>query len=239
MKDVQQGHKRPQLAIIGGGVAGCELALAMAYALRNTAEASIEIIDRSEILAEVHPRTRQIIERKLHEQGIQMHSNTEVLRLTENHVHLQKGDSVQSLASSFTLSAAGARPYEWLSSIGNEANPFLLHEGFIQVDPYLRSTNDKVYAVGDCAHMTANPRPKAGVYAVRQAPVLYKNLVAELQGKPENRQLYQPQKDYLKLMSLGAKEAVADKLGWQFSGKLAWQLKNRIDQKFMSLFREQ
>jgi selenide,water dikinase len=238
LQEVKQGSKRPQVAILGGGVAGAELALAMAYALRNIPETTIDLIDRSEILSEMHPRTRQIVLQKLKAYPIRLHSETTILRLSENHVHIQQGTVEESaIPSSFTLSAAGARPYEWLQSLGSDTNPFQLHEGFICVDTYLRSTDPKIYAVGDCAHMTATPRPKAGVYAVRQAPILYKNLVAELQEKPEQRQAYQPQKDYLKLMSLGEKKAVADKLGIQFSGKWVWNLKNRIDQKFMSQFK--
>lgn len=58
--------------------------------------------------------------------------------------------------------------------------------------------------------MTDAPRPKAGVFAVRQAPVLARNLIALHRGQPLAR--YLPQKNYLKIISLGDTMALAE---WQ------------------------
>ncbi len=70
---------------------------------------------------------------------------------------------------------------------------------------------DAIFAVGDCAHLTDAPRPKAGVFAVRQAPVLFDNLRAVLSGGA--LRAYRPQKDYLKLISTGGK-AGNRRLAW-------------------------
>ena len=88
----------------------------------------------------------------------------------------------------------------------------------------------------DCAHLTENPRPKAGVYAVREAPILFQNLRAALGAGTMRR--YEPQKDYLKLISLGGKSALGERLGTSFSGSLMWKWKNHIDQSFMNKFRD-
>ena len=82
--------------------------------------------------------------------------------------------------------------------------------------------------------MTANPRPKAGVYAVRQAPILQQNLRNALAGDP--LEPYGPQSDYLKLVSLGGKRAFGEKMGWGGAGHLVWRLKDRIDRSFMDQF---
>lgn len=82
--------------------------------------------------------------------------------------------------------------------------------------------------------MAHAPRPKAGVFAVRQAPVLLHNLRAALTGG--DLRSYQPQRDYLKLISTGDKAAVADKFGLRAGGPWLWRLKDRIDRKFMARF---
>jgi selenide,water dikinase len=59
----------------------------------------------------------------------------------------------------------------------------------------------EVFAVGDVASSTRHPRPKAGVYAVRQGPPLHANLCRYLQG--EALQPYVPQQQALALISAG------------------------------------
>ena len=126
-----------------------------------------------------------------------------------------------------TSRAAGAVPHGWLAQT---ALP--LHQGFIRVGADLGVVDDDaLFAVGDCAHMEATPRPKAGVFAVRAAPVLHDNLRAALSGGA--RRAFKPQKHYLKLVSLGGKSAVAERNGLALGGALLWQWKDRIDRKFM------
>ncbi len=83
--------------------------------------------------------------------------------------------------------------------------------------------------------MAYAPRPKAGVFAVRQAPYLLDNLRTALIGSGTMRH-YQPQRDYLKLISTGGKGAVADKFGLRLDGAWLWRWKDQIDQKFMAKF---
>ena len=51
-------------------------------------------------------------------------------------------------------------------------------EGFLAINRYLQSDGgpDNVFAVGDVASSREHPRPKAGVFAVRQGPPLAENL---------------------------------------------------------------
>ncbi|MEM6483181.1 MAG: selenide, water dikinase SelD, partial [Pseudomonadota bacterium] len=80
------------------------------------------------------------------------------------------------------------------------------------------------------------PRSKAGVYAVRQAPILHHNLRTVISGQKALRR-YQPQNDYLKLISLGGQSALAERVGLALAGPSLWGLKDWIDQRFMAQFK--
>ncbi|SMY07004.1 selenide, water dikinase SelD [Flavimaricola marinus] len=218
-----------QVVVIGGGVAGAELAMAMAHALaQSTREAEVRLIDRSRALKEATPSGRRKVLAAMRDLGVEVIEEAQVERVEADHVALSDG---RTLPSRFTVGAAGAQPHDWLAKTGLD-----LHDGFITVGETLQSSDPSVFATGDCAHLSHDPRPKAGVYAVRQAPVLHDNLVATLSGG--TMQSYWPQKDYLKLISLGGKRALAEKWGRAFSGPLLWRWKDHIDLAFMTKFKE-
>ena len=107
--------------------------------------------------------------------------------------------------------------------------------GFLEVGDTLQSTADeRVFGVGDIATQVNHPRPKAGVYAVRQGPVLAHNLRAFLLGKTLRN--HRPQRRFLSLVSLGGRVATADKGPFSATGPWVWRWKDRIDRKFMARF---
>ncbi len=219
----------PEVAVIGGGVAGAELAMAMGHALRLDGHTPIvHLIDRSKVLTALRDTTRDRMRKALAENGVEVHEDAPVAAVTSDGVLLQGGRLINS---DFTAGAAGAKPHDWHADTGLE-----LHDGYIKVDANLQTSDPSVFAVGDCAHLSHSPRPKAGVYAVREAPFLLHNLRAVLSGGPLKP--YNPQSDYLKLISLGEKSALAEKWGRVFSGSMMWRWKDRIDRKFMDQFAE-
>ena len=78
--------------------------------------------------------------------------------------------------------------------------------------------------------------PKAGVFAVRQGPVLWDNL----QRSVWQRKLvsYQPQQSFLKLINTADGKTIAERGQRSFYGRWCWRLKNRIDQKFMRMYQD-
>ncbi len=214
------------VAVIGGGLAGVELAMAMAHALGGRGQVSI--IERQALLAEQSPRHQRILRSELARWKVSIHEHTEAAEVRPDAVLLSNGTSV---SATMTVGAAGARPHDWLAETG-----LALKDGFIRVDEALRTSDPNVFACGDCCHQDPSPRPKAGVYAVRAAPLLLNNLKAAFgagQTKP-----FRPQKTFLKLISLGDKQALADKGGFGPKGALMWKWKDHIDQKFMNMFRD-
>jgi len=214
-----------RVAVIGGGVAGSELAMAMAHALRGR-PATIHLIDNSTILSTLTAKSAQRLRDAMRSLEVVLHENVRVTHLSENTVHL---DGARSIQADFITGTAGARPYPWLAESGLET-----HDGFLVVNEKLRTSDKRIFAVGDCAYMAHAPRPKAGVYAVRQAPVLFHNLTSALSSGALKS--YKPQKDYLKLISLGEKSALGDRFGVNFAGPWVWRWKDSIDRKFMARF---
>jgi len=219
---------RAACVVIGGGVAGAEIALAMAHRLRAAGRtaATVTLLEAgTEILPAAGKRTRRILASALSRYGVRVVTGVNVSRISEGAVELADG---QTFASDFAVSTAGARAYPWLASTG-----LALTQGFVDVGKDLRtSTDPDIFAVGDCAHLTHAPRPKAGVFAVREAPALFHNLKAALSG--QSLRGYAPQSDYLKLISAGEKSAVAEKHSVTLSGRWLWSLKDRIDSDFMA-----
>jgi selenide,water dikinase len=215
------------VAIIGGGIAGVELAMAMAFALREDQEdVSVTLLDRSKILSANSERTQRRMRRELSKSGVDVLEGVHVTEVTPDGLVLVDG---ASLKANFVVGAAGATPHPWVKETG-----LALHNGFIEVNKSLETNVLGVFAVGDCAHMTHDPRPKAGVYAVRQAPILLQNIRCTLAGTP--LETYAPQPDYLKLVSLGARRAFGEKMGWAAAGHLVWRIKDHIDRRFMNQF---
>jgi selenide,water dikinase len=218
----------PRLVVIGAGVGGAELAMASAHRLRAAGrKPQITLLEReATALPHIGAGARAALLAQLTAHDIRLVTGATPSGITEDAVTLASG---AVLPSDFTLSVAGAQPQAWLAETG-----LALNSGFVTVGPTLQSSDPLVFAVGDCAHMGFAPRPKAGVFAVRQAPILYHNLRAVLSDAP--LRAFKPQRDYLKLISTGRKSAVADKLGLRLEGAWLWQWKDRIDRTFMAKF---
>lgn len=218
----------PRVAVIGGGVGGSELAMAMSFRLRQDGhEPQVTVIDRSTILEEVGEMAHKELRKAMAGLGVEVREQTAVEAVEADHLVLNSAGSTERLAVDFVVGAAGAQPMPWVSELGLATT-----DGFIDVRETLQTTTDpNIFAVGDCANLTFNPRPKAGVYAVREAPYLLDNIQASLQGN--ELKAFDPQADYLKLVSLGKKSAGADKFKRFTKGPGVWRLKDRIDRKFM------
>ena len=213
------------VVVIGGGVAGTETALALAHRQRGR----VTLIEAgARIVPGVSARTRRRIQAALLRAGITTITADPVTRVLADSVLLQSGARIDS---AFTVGIAGARAHGWLvrDLPCDEA-------GFVTVTPRLQvSGYPSLFAAGDCASMPFAPRPKAGVFAVRQGPVMARNMAAFLRGDALTD--YCPQRDYLKIISLGRRIAVAEWYGLTLHGRWLWRWKDRIDRSFMARFK--
>ena len=220
--------REPRIVIIGAGIGGAELAMASLHRLRALGtHPDVTLIDQNpDMLRGLGGLARTAILAKLAELGIKLLPSTQVTQIDATSVQLQNG---QILPSDFTLSVATARPQDWFNDTG-----LALTNGFVTVDHHLQTSDPAIFAAGDCAHLSHAPRSKAGVFAVRAAPILHHNLRATLSG--QSLRAFTPQRDYLKLISTGGKSAIADRSGLSLQGPWLWRWKHRIDAKFMAKF---
>src|SRR5690606_10467105 len=126
-----------------------------------------------------------------------------------------------------TAQGALQLPFEHLLWCTETAAPAWLREsplaldkhGFVAVESTLRSSSHAgIFACGDVARLSPHAVPRAGVSAVRQAPVLLANRQATLRG--EALVPYQPPRHTLSLLDLGDGTAVGARGNLVFAG--AW-----------------
>ncbi|MGB3297523.1 MAG: selenide, water dikinase SelD, partial [Phormidesmis sp.] len=111
----------------------------------------------------------------------------------------------------------------------------LTESGFIAVSDTLQTcSHPNVFAAGDIATMVNHPRPKAGVFAVRQGPPLYNNLKRYVTGQPLKP--FKPQSRYLNIIDTDTQTSIASWGPFAVHAKWCRAWKNSIDQKFMRLF---
>ncbi|MEQ3649081.1 FAD-dependent oxidoreductase [Hyphomonas sp.] len=215
------------VAIVGGGLGGVELAFAVRHKMRSKGlpdTIPVSLVDQSKILSASSPSLRRALRKRLISAGVHILENTEVRR---HHDGQLKWASGGSLTAELVLWTAGGRAHDWLAQSGLKAR-----NGFPVVAASLLSiSHPDIFIAGDAASLPDMRVPKAGVYAVRQGPILMQNMIAKSQGAP--LQDFTPQKDYLKLVSLGKRAAIAEKWGLTVQLPGLWGLKTWIDRCFV------
>ena len=225
------------IAVVGGGAGGVEVLLSTKHQLQKLFAENHQDPSRlhfelytaeDDILMGHNKGVRRRFNRVFKERNVSVFTNTPVTQVTKDSL-ITNGEARDVNAVLWTTSA-GAPSWPTQSGLATD------ELGFIQVDEYLRSTSHpNVFAVGDIASMPS-PRPKSGVFAVRQGPVLTENLRRSISGKA--LKAYKPQKHFLGLISTGDKHAIASRGAWSFEADWLWKWKDSIDRKFMQMFNE-
>ncbi len=222
-------------AIIGGGAGGVELALALsnrfeeAFSSQGARTPKISIVHQGEkILHTFDEAVRVHLTSKLKENSIELHVGESVRSIEGDTLVC---DSGFSLTADYFFPVTSASAPNWLAGSGLSTDS----QGFVEVDEYLRSTSHPaVFAAGDVASMSSSPRPKSGVFAVKQGKPLAHNIRAALHGTSLKE--YAPQHHFLKLIGTSDGSAVASRGGFTMEGRSMWRLKEYIDRKFMRRF---
>jgi len=210
------------IIVVGAGAAGVEIAFAL---VARTADlrSRVTVCDPAATpLASQGRRVSRLLQGVMQRRGIRFRGRTTVECLV-----LTDGTRIQA---DLVIWATGAAAPPLLSSSGLPVD----RRGFVLVTSKLRCPrHPELFAAGDCATLSDYPdTPKAGVYAVRQGPVLAQNLAAALHGTSQMKD-YIPQKRFLALLNTCDGKAILSYNGFAWYGSWAWRLKDGIDRAFI------
>ncbi|MBE0604084.1 MAG: FAD-dependent oxidoreductase [Deltaproteobacteria bacterium] len=219
-----------RIMIAGGGPAGCEAAAnALALCLRHGREASIRLVaGGNRLLPDLPEAAGERMADWCRRNGIIFDTGRRVSGFDGDAVLFEGG---LREAADFLLLATGVHPPDLLkrSDLATDG------EGALVVDGHLQAVSHPgVFGAGDCIRFEPMPLARVGVYAVRQAPVLFANLLASLLGGP--MRVFRPQRRFLLILNLGDGTGLLSRGGFVTSGRMAFRIKDWLDRRFMRRF---
>lgn len=222
---------RPKLlsiVVVGGGFAGAETVAAVNDFLRDSLRLyphlTVDMLrvvlvhPGNVILPELGPKLGAYAQKKLAERNIEIRVNTRVIHVDENVVELNDGSHI---ASNTVIWTAGTSPNPLVATL-----PCKLERGRIITDEYLEIPGwPGVWALGDCASITdrktGQPYPPTAQHALRQGKTVANNVIAALRGGTKRPFSFS---SLGLLAAIGRRTGVANILGMNFSGFVAWFL---------------
>jgi selenide, water dikinase len=224
-----RSRRELRLVIVGAGAGGVELAFAFRarFSRPGAGGATVVLLESGPRVLPGYSRSAaRRIEGHARARGIEIRCGSAVAEAEAERLTLESGEV---MACDALVWVAGSASLPLFEGSGLERDG----RGFVTVRETLQAVgHDEIFASGDCASLLSDPGlAKAGVYAVRQGPVLAHNLKARAGGRALRP--YRPQRDFLSLLNLGDGRAVATKWGVSAEGAWAWWLKDAIDRRFV------
>lgn len=235
---------RVNIAIVGGGATGVELAAELFNAAAGLRHYGLEVFDESRLkvtLIEAGPRILPALPETLakaaHEElealGVRVLTGTPVTEVTPAGMRLKDGSL---LLADLRVWAAGVRAPDLLRDIaGLETN----RNAQLVVKPTLQTTRDpRILALGDCAAAldgeTGKPVPPRAQAAHQMAETVYRNLRKLIDGRDDlERFVY---RDRGSLVSLSRFSTVGSLMGNLVGGRMA--IEGRLARfVYLSLYR--
>jgi NADH dehydrogenase FAD-containing subunit len=220
-----------RVLVAGGGASGCEVAANIeGLARARGGKVEIELVTAGQRILERFPASA---------------ARKAAASLERRRVRIVTGVRVSEVAEGWAAAEDGRRfPFDLLVHCqGLVSSPLLgssglptARDGSLIVDERLRSVADpRIHGAGDCIAIHGNPLPRIGVHAVRQGPILFRNLLAALEGQAARP--YRPRRRHLLILNLGDGTGLATWGPFSWHGRLAFRLKDRIDRRFLDFSR--
>ena len=240
LRTTAKSPTKPRIAIVGGGIGSIEIAFCLHRRIKDNPESlglsagqQVEITlltGAKRVGAGLIDSTQDRVKAAFDLHGLKQQTGSRVKTIDGQQLQLADGTSHDF---DLIIWATSAVAPELLSVFDLDVDD----RGFLKTRPTLQTiSDDNIFVVGDSGTMVDFDLPKAGVFAVRQGPVLWDNL----QRAVWNRKLtsYQPQRSFLKLINTADGKTIAERGKRSFYAGWCWYLKNRIDQKFMRMYQD-
>lgn len=218
-----------EVIVIGGGPAGVEISANLWLLLHNkTNRATITLVAGSSLLRHTPERARLLALRSLLKKNIRVCTGVRGEQVEKGVVTLSDGSRINY---DFVFIATGIKP----SLLFKESSLPTGADGGMLVNSFLQSTEyPDLFGGGDCISLDGAPLAKVGVYAVRQNPVLFHNLLAKLENTPLLS--FEPGPHYMLILNMGDKRGILWKKSLTLDGRLSFFLKDYIDRRFMKKY---
>ncbi|MDP7020698.1 MAG: selenide, water dikinase SelD [Pirellulaceae bacterium] len=225
-----------RVAIVGGGLGGVEVACCLPARLaiwlpKGSCEITL-INARQQAAPGVSASTARRIQTTLSRLSVRQMLDSRVADVSGGQLTFASGET-ESFDLILWATSATAPPLLGELGLPTDDGGFLLTQDTLLVK---HPDQPPIFAVGDSGAIAGAELPKAGVYAVRQGPVLWSNIEHLLAGRPP--QPYRPQRRFLKLVNTGDGRAIAEYGSFSMRGRSLWKLKDYIDSKFMRMYQD-
>jgi NADH dehydrogenase FAD-containing subunit len=220
---------RPRIFVTGGGPAGVELSGNIQRLVSDVGgKADMILISGGKLLPSLPDKVRSLARASLEKRNVKVMENARVSGIEGEEIVLGDGSRMRY---DIVFPALGVSPSPLFKDSDLPAGP----DGGLLVNDRLQSVAyPEIFGGGDCVSFQSRVLDKVGVYAVRQNPILYHNLMAALDGG--EMQEFRPQPVYMLIFNLGDGTGIFVRKSWVWNGRLAFRLKDYIDRKFMKKF---
>ena len=222
-------NRQLEVIVIGGGPAGVEISANLWRLLRNKPNrATITLVAGNELLRHTPERVRLLALGSLLKKNIRVRTGVRGEHVENGVVTLSDGSRINY---DFVFIATGIKP----SALFKDSALPIGADGGMLVNSFLQSTeHPELFGGGDCISLDGCPLAKVGVYAVRQNPVLFHNLVAKLEDTPLLS--FEPGPSYMLILNMGDSRGILWKWSLTLNGRFSFLLKDFIDRRFMKKF---
>lgn len=219
----------PRIVVVGGGAAGVEISANLWRLItRQGGSPDIVLVGGERLLQGFPGKVRNLALTSLASRDIRVREGVRVSSVGDGDIQLSDGSG---LPYDFAFVAVGVRP----SSLFRDSRLPVGTDGGLLVNRHLQSVAyPELFGGGDCINLQGEELAKVGVYAVRQNPILYQNLMAALEGGSMER--FETGGSYLLILNMGDGKGILAKNGLIWGGRAAFWLKDYIDRRFMRRF---